>query len=148
MKRWITPKTKTFLIVVCVLAFIAVLLMVGSSVGGVQILTADRASTAEKRAAFLGECGWEVDVASELSQEILIPERFSPVYEEYNTLQLQQGYDLAKYAGRTCTLYTYTVMNYPDKGQTVVANLYIYKNQIIGGDVHSTNLNGFMIGLK
>ena len=149
MKKWMrSQKIKTFLVVLSGLALLAVLLIVGSSVGGVKILTADRASTPEKRVKFLSECGWEVDPASEQAQEILIPERFSPVYEEYNQLQIQQGYDLSDYAGRSCTMYTYTVTNYPDQGQTVLADLYIYKNQVIGGDVHSTNLDGFMIGLK
>ena len=127
---------------------LAVLLIIGSAAGGVKVLAADVASTTEKRAEFLAECGWEVDPMSEQEQEILIPEQFSPVYQDYNELQMQQGYDLTDYAGRSCTLYTYTVTNYPDQSQTVLANLYIYKNQVIGGDVHSTNMNGFMMGLK
>jgi hypothetical protein len=45
-------------------------------------------------------------------------------------------------------MYTYAVTNYPDASQTVLADLYIYKNRVIGGDVHSTNLDGFMIGIK
>ncbi len=148
MKRWITPKTKTFCIVLCVLAFIAVLLITGTSVGGVKLLARDTASTTEKRVAFLAELGWQADAGSEKAQQILIPDHFTAVYEQYNQLQRQQGYDLTKFAGRNCTLYTYTVVNYPDKEQNVIADLYVYKNQIIGGDVHSTNLNGFMIGLK
>ncbi len=143
-----TPKTKTFLIALSALAVLAALLLIGSAAGGVKVIAADHASTADKRASFLAECGWEVDIASEQEQTILIPERFSPVYQSYNELQKQQGYDLADYAGRNCTMYTYTVLNYPDKEQTVLANLYVYRNTIIGGDIHSTNLDGFMIGLK
>ena len=86
--------------------------------------------------------------ASEQTQEILIPEEFSPVYQDYNELQKQQGYDLEDYAGRKCTLYTYAVTNYPDKNQTVLADLYLYRDRIIGGDIHSTDLNGFMTGIK
>ena len=144
----IQPKTRTFLLVVGALVLLALLLTVGSAAGGVKILSRDRTSTAEKRAAYLADCGWEVDPASEQTQQILIPERFSQVYETYNQLQKQQGWDLSKFAGRTCTLYSYTVTNYPDPEQVVIADLYVYKNQVIGGDVHSTNLNGFMIGLK
>ena len=148
MKRTIKPKTRTFLLVLGALALLAILLTVGSASGGVKILAKDRASTTEKRVAYLAECGWEADGATEQVQEILIPERFSAVYESYNELQKQQGWDLSKFAGRTCTLYSYTVTNYPDPDQTVIADLYIFKNQVIGGDVHSTNLNGFMIGLR
>lgn len=132
----------------CALAFLAVLLMVGTAAGGVKLLAKDVCSTTEKRVAFLASCGWEADPASEQSQQITIPVRFSDVYESYNQLQRQQGYDLTDFSGRSCTLYIYRVLNYPDQGQTVLADMYVYKNQIIGGDVHSTDLGGFMIGLK
>lgn len=148
MKKCLTQKTKTFLVVLSALALLAVLLAVGSSVGGVKLLGGESASTPEKRADFLRECGWEVDLAGEQCQQILIPEQFNDVYESYNQLQRQQGYDLAEYAGRGCSLYTYPVTNYPDKEQTVLADLYVYKDKVIGGDIHSTSMNGFMVGLK
>lgn len=148
MKKCLTQKTKTFLVVLSALALLAVLLAVGSSVGGVKLLGGESASTPEKRADFLRECGWEVDLAGEQCQQILIPEHFNDVYESYNQLQKQQGYDLAEYAGRGCSLYTYPVTNYPDKEQTVLADLYVYKDKVIGGDIHSTSMNGFMVGLK
>ncbi|MCD7845314.1 MAG: DUF4830 domain-containing protein [Oscillospiraceae bacterium] len=148
MKKHLAPKTRTFLIVLAAFILLALLLMVGSAAGGAAVLSAQVVSTPEERAAFLRECGWEVDIQSEQTQTIHIPETFSDVYQSYNDLQLQQGYDLRPYAGLDCTLYTYTVTNYPDQGQTVLVNLCVYKNRVIGGDVHSTNLNGFMIGLK
>ena len=143
-----TQKTTACLVALGVFALIALLLVVGSAAGGVKVIARDVCSTAEKRVAYLAELGWETDILSEQEQTILIPEQFSPVYESYNELQRQQGFDLCNFAGRTCTLYTYTVTNYPDQTQVVLANLYVYKNQVIGGDVHSTSLNGFMVGIK
>ena len=148
MKKTLTPKTRNLLIVLLTLAFLAVLLLVGTAAGGVKLLAKDVCSTTEKRVNYLADCGWTADPASEQAQDVLIPVHFTPVYESYNELQRQQGWDLADYAGKTCTLYTYAVTNYPDKEQQVLADLYVYKNQVIGGDVHSTNLGGFMIGLK
>ncbi len=127
---------------------LTVLVMIGRGSDGIQTVSAESASSAEERVAFLKKCGWEVDISSEEEQLIHIPEHFTPVYQDYNDLQIQQGYDLSLYGGRDCTLYSYTVLNYPDPTQTVIANLYIYRNRIIGGDVHSTNLHGFMIGIK
>lgn len=124
------------------------LLLAGRAWGGAGALGGDRAATTEDRVRFLSECGWEADPESEEEQLIHIPETFPPVYEDYNALQLQQGYDLHDYAGRDCTLYTYAVTNWPDGDQTVLANLYLYRGRVIGGDVHSTSLDGFMIGLK
>ena len=148
MKRFASQRIKTSLAVLIGFIVLALLLILGTAAGGPDVLTAEMVSTTEERMEFLLECGWETDPASETVQEIHIPERFTAVYENYNDLQLRQGYDLTEYAGRDCTLYSYTVLNYPDDSQTVIADLYVYKNRIIGGDVHSTSLNGFMIALK
>ncbi len=148
MKHNETRKRKTFWIILGLFLILTVLCMIGRSTGGIKTLAAEAASTPEERAAFLKKCGWEVDIASEEEQLIHIPEHFTAVYQDYNDLQIQQGYDLSLYGGQDCTLYSYTVLNYPDPQQTVIANLYIYRNRIIGGDIHSTNLDGFMIGIK
>lgn len=148
MKRFASQRTKTSLAVLIGFIALALLLVLGTTAGGPDVLAAETVSTAKERMEFLLECGWETDPASETTQDIHIPERFTAVYENYNDLQLRQGYDLTEYAGRDCTLYSYTVLNYPDDSQTVIADLYVYKNRIIGGDVHSTSLNGFMIALK
>lgn len=148
MKRFASQRIKTSLAVLIGFIVLALLLILGTAAGGPDVLTAEMVSTTEERMEFLLECGWETDPTSETVQEIHIPERFTAVYENYNDLQLRQGYDLTEYAGRDCTLYSYTVLNYPDDSQTVIADLYVYKNRIIGGDVHSTSLNGFMIALK
>ena len=137
-----------FWLVLGLFALLTALLLLGSASGGISVLAAERVSTEEDRVEFLQSCGWEVDPATEKQQLIHIPEQFTAVYENYNDLQLRQGYDLTEYAGRDCTLHSYTVLNYPDDSQTVIADLYVYKNRIIGGDVHSTSLNGFMIALK
>lgn len=104
----------------------------------------DRAS----RIDYLAALGFEVDAESEQRQEILLPAEFEPVLENYNELQRQQGFDLSGYAGKNVTLYSYTVTNWPDKNATVIADLYCCKGRPIAGDIHSTALNGFMIGLK
>lgn len=141
------PKTRTFLITLGGFLLLAILLIAGAMRGS-RAMTAEIVTTAGERAAFLAECGWEVDPASETEQVIRIPERFTAVYESYNELQQQQGYDLRPFGGLDCTLYTYAVTNWPDDGQVVIADLYVYNDRVIGGDVHSTNLGGFMIGIK
>ena len=103
--------------------------------------------TTEERVNFLSDMGWEVDPASETDSSVLIPREFSDVYARYNELQKQQGYDLEQFCGMTLELYTYVVTNYSTDG-TVIAALYLYDGQVVGGDIHSTELNGFMHGLK
>ena len=68
------------------------------------------------------------------------------MYTRYNQLQQEQGMDLLPYAGRTCKQWIYRVTNYPDPMEEVRAVLLVYEGQVVGGDISSTSLNGFMTG--
>lgn len=105
-------------------------------------------TTTDGRIAYLQALGWEADPATETAQEIVIPRVFSGVFSDYNALQKQQGFDLSTYAGETCTAYTYRVTNYEGSTDTVLAQLFVYRNRVIGGDIHATAMNGFMHGLR
>lgn len=103
--------------------------------------------SAEAAAEFLKSYGWEVDADNVHTQQTVIPTEFSEVYERYNALQLKQGYDLSKYKGEQATQYTFTVTNY--KGSDYVeAHVLTWGGKIIGGDLCSTELNGFMTGFE
>jgi hypothetical protein len=102
----------------------------------------------EARVAYLLECGWEVEEEPVDTKKVLIPKEFSDIITEYNRLQLSSGFDLTDYAGLTVEQYTYRVTNYADYDGDVLASLYIYNNQVIAGDIHSTSIDGFMHGLK
>ena len=43
--------------------------------------------------------------------------------------------------------YTYEITNYPTGETGILANLLIYKNTVIGGEVLSPQLDGFLHGL-
>lgn len=104
-------------------------------------------SSNEKRVAYLNALGWEVQENPLATQEMLIPETMDDSYQEYLTLQAQQGFDLTKYAGKRVKRYTYEVTNYPTGETGVQANLLIYKNQVVGGEVLSPTMDGFLHGL-
>ncbi len=110
--------------------------------------TYDKIKTAEDRASFLAQFGWEFD--SEPVEEVTmkIPAQFDKVMNAYNELQKHQGLDLAKYRGKEVTRYTYRVTNYPDYEGTVFANVIVYKNKVIGGDVCSSDVTGFIHGFE
>ena len=71
----------------------------------------------------------------------------SDSYQDYLALQSQQGFDLEKYAGKRVKRYTYEVLNYPTGETGVQANLLIRKNTVVGGEVLSPQLDGFLHGL-
>ena len=116
----------------------------GASVqsGELRVYKAE-AKTNEQRVKFLESFGWEVETEPDEVLDVLIPREMDEVYNE---IQKAQGCDLNKLAGKRCKRYTYVINNYPDRPENVRANLIIYKNKIVGGDVCSIELDGFMHG--
>lgn len=144
---------KKLLICILILAAIAavVLVLTGSGrksqAASLPKLTA-KVKSNEQRVSYLQGLGWEVSQTPLEEQEVTIPKTFNEIYTGYNELQKAQGFDLTDYAGLRVTRYTYEVRNYPDASDTVVADLLVYKHKVIGGDVQSTALDGFMQGLE
>ena len=80
------------------LAVLLALAVIWRSNGGV--LSAHyNVTTTDGRIAYLQALGWEADPATETAQEIVIPRVFSGVFNDYNALQKQQGFDLSTSAG-------------------------------------------------
>lgn len=104
------------------------------------------ASDASSRMAFLAQFGWTANEEPVEICEVIIPAEFNETYQSYNELQKEQGLDLSKYAGRTCKRWTYEITNYPGQTEGVRANLLILDGKVIGGDISSTKLDGFMHG--
>lgn len=108
-----------------------------------------KAATGAERLKFISQFGWEVDEDPAEVSEIIIPEEFDAVYENYNTIQRAQGLDLSAYRGKRVKRWTYTIRNYPGyekNSDCVRINLLVFDGLVIGGDVCSTELNGFMHG--
>ena len=106
----------------------------------------DKIKTADDRVNFLRQFGWEVETKPVEEIEVTIPAEFDKVFQSYNELQKKQGFDLTKYLKKNVTRYSYRITNYPDYDGDVLANVLIYKNRVIGGDICSTDANGFIHG--
>lgn len=101
--------------------------------------------TNEERVAYLQSFGWQVQEEPAETREVMIPAQFNDVYTAYNVMQQAQGFDLKPYAGEVCTQYLYKVENYPNETEAY-ATLLVYGEEIIGGDVASAKVDGFMHG--
>lgn len=112
-----------------------------------QVSTANIKSN-EDRVKYLESFGWKVKAQPTDEQEVVIPKTFSKVYSDYSSLQKKQGFELTKYSGMEAKRYTYEILNYPTGENNVVADIIVYRNQVIAGDVQSAALNGFMHGLN
>lgn len=111
------------------------------------------ASTNEQRIAFINECGWETELTHCDLTEIRIPVDFDEVYEQYNDIQLMQGFDLRPYRAHSVKKYTYNIENYRPEGSTtplpdIYASLLVEDGKIIGADISSGESGGFVTVLR
>lgn len=107
-----------------------------------------KAETEEDRIAFIRSFGWEVADREGEVTEVTIPREFDDVYKQYNLIQKAQGLDLQDYRGCKVIRYTYQITNYPTGEDGVLINLLVYGDRVIGGDVMSPRLDGFMHGFE
>lgn len=105
-------------------------------------------SSLDGREKYLKAYGWEINPDSEESRTVLLPRDFEGALADYGEMQTEQGYDFVSYAGLECRQYTYIVTNYDSCTSTVYATLYIKSSRVIGGDIHSAAIDGFMHGIR
>lgn len=127
---------------------LAAILLFGKGDGEVKTTSAPATPTNDNRIHFLKEYGWDVITSPKESGVVRIPEESSDVFDRYNALQKDQGYDLTNFAGKKVMRYVYTVNNYPGATEPVYATLLVYKNRIIGGDITDTSATGQIRGFK
>ena len=125
---------------------IGIILLFGGD--SAQTTSAPAASNNDARVKFLQSFGWDVENSPAESSQVRIPDNTTEVFDRYNQLQKNQGYDLSKLAGKNAMRYVYKVNNYPGASDPVYATLLVYKNQIVGGDVTGTSATGKVQGFK
>ena len=148
-------KKKAVIAVLILAAVLIAVIMIAGAVGRSSMTKAKETASLtavvknnDQRVNYLNSLGWEVDKNPIEEQKVVIPREFSDVYKNYNEIQQSQGFDLTRYGGIEAQRFTYKVLNYPGATGNVVADIIVYKNQIIAGDVQSNAFDGFMVGLK
>ena len=108
----------------------------------------DKMKNADDVAAFLSQFGWSVNASTVEKSEVTLPSEFDKVFVGYNEIQRAQGLDLSKYKKKELTRYTFVVTNYKDYEGTVYANVLVYRNKVVGGDICSADVSGFVHGFE
>ena len=108
----------------------------------------EKVKTNEDRINFLKQFGWEVEAEPTEEKQVLIPEEFDKIFAGYNEIQRKQGLDLSSFKKKSVMRYTYVITNYPGYEGTVYANILVYRNNVIGGDICSADLDGFVHGFE
>ena len=147
-------KGKLILLITTVTVIVVAFAIISNSENTQKATSADSvlnfsASDEAERLNFISQLGLTVEIEPCDVQEVLIPEEFDEIYTQYNEIQKQAGLDLEHYKGCTAKRWTYTVTNYPEyeNSRSIRINLLVYKGKIIGGDICSVELDGFMKGL-
>lgn len=89
--------------------------------------------------------GWEV-VSTPVNSEVF--ELKDSVSQSYLALQLEAGFDLGDDLGQMVTRYTFEVVNYPTGETGVLADVLLREGQVIGGDIRTSDLDGFLHSLN
>lgn len=142
-------KSKIFIAIAILVVVVAVLILIFS--GGKSDVkdNAVAVSSNDDRVAFLAGFGWSVNAEPVQTQKVLIPSGTpGEVFTRYNKLQISQGYDLTKYAGKEAMRYVYEILNYPEATEPVYATILVYDGTVIGGDVTSTSADGVICGFS
>ncbi|MBQ8408294.1 MAG: DUF4830 domain-containing protein [Clostridia bacterium] len=108
----------------------------------------DKVRSAADAVNFLSQFGWTVDGGNPESANVTIPAEFDKVFAAYNEIQKEQGLDLAKYKKKELVRYTFEVTNYEGYEGKVYANVLVYRNKVVGGDICSADVNGFVHGFE
>lgn len=125
---------------------IGIILLFGG--GDAQTTSATAVTNNDARVRFLAGYGWTVAATPTESGQVRIPAESSEVFDQYNQLQKAQGFDLSNYAGKSVMRYVYKVTGNPDATDPVYATLLVYRNEVIGGDITDTAVNGKVQPIK
>ena len=141
-------KRKAFISVIALfVAIVVLILLFGNNESTETTIMAKVVKDNRERVEFLNSFGWEVDTDPIEEETVVIPRKLSDVYADYNNIQKKQGFDLTKFGGMEAVRYTYKVLNYPGE-ENVVADIIVFRNEVIAADVQSASLDGFMHGLN
>ncbi len=119
-----------------------------TSVDGKASYRYDKIKTPEDVISFLDQFGWEVEQTPVETRTVTIPAEFDKVFSAYNELQKGQGLNLQKYKSKEVMRYTFRITNYEGYDGTVYANVLVYRNRVVGGDVCSADVSGFVHGFE
>ncbi len=141
-------KSKVLLWSIIVIVVIGIVMLISGKIGNNESAHQKslKAATTDEQILFLQTFGWDADPAPNEIIDISIPAQFDEVYEKYNEIQKNQGFDLSSYKGQSVKQIKYTIVNYPDCDDKVYAVILICDDKIIGGDIRSGELGGFMHG--
>lgn len=92
-----------------------------------------RAANNEERKEYLSLRGFKTAAEPSLIEDVLLPEEMDEILAEYNESQMDFGFDLSPFLGKTVKKYVYPI----EGEEETFATLYVYEEKIIAADIAS-----------
>lgn len=91
-----------------------------------------------------------ISVSDEFTVEsIILSDDDEDVFSDYNDIQKENGFDLEDYVGKSVKRYTFEVnQESAADSKLLFAVVFTYNGEIIGADIHSPSVDGFIRGVK
>ena len=133
---------KKFKFIIAMLVFAFIILAVIVSLFSID------SSTNRMICDYIEGLGWQINTSPCEISHLTIPREFDAVYDTYNAIQKNSGFDLESFKGKNVVRYSYNVLNHEhsDSGGVIVS-VFICDGEIIAADICSTDSNGFMHGI-
>lgn len=146
----VRASTLRFVGVICLVLALFVGGVIYTRVDAVPVSTVryTKIKSDKDRLEFLSQLGWQTTGEVLETEEFVIPKTFDRVMLGYNEIQKSQGLDLSRYENKKVTRYTYEVTNYEGYEGKVYANLILFRDRVIAGDICSADPMGFVQGLE
>ena len=130
-----TTRTKIIGTLCIILAvIIALILFFGAKDAGEAAESVSRrVKDNDERISYLASKGLKTALEPSAVDEVVLPKEMDDVLSEYNKIQLESGFDLSPYLGKTVKRYVYPI----EGREEVFATLYVYEDKIIAADVAS-----------
>ncbi len=94
---------------------------------------------------YIENLGWDIEDSPEEITHMTFPNEFDAVYRAYNDVQKASGFDFEQFRGKKVTRYSYRVLNHKMSDEVcVIASVYVCDGTVIGGDVASSDGEGFL----
>lgn len=142
------PKTRIITIIAIVLCLICVLFLILKIVPCLFATNTNdllQVQNYEDMVQFFKSYGYTVSQEPIETEDVVIPETFDPVYVNYEKLQKEAGFSIEGFKGVHVKRYTFLIENHERSvDEQVRGNLLVYEDRIIGGDICSVALDGFM----
>lgn len=137
------PRNKITDILICLFCvFLIILIMQYDSYSE----TASALPEEELVLSFLDFNGIKVSDEFQLDSVILFDNK---VFSDYNAIQKDNGFDMGTLIGKTVKRYTFEVIGDNNSiDDTLFAVVFTYDGRIVGADVHSSSVNGYIRGVK